>query len=90
MFDPDLVLPVTHGCLVKRSQAALHLLGAIDTLAQAQYFKLEVGPEVLEKPSGPVKAYTLQDFSAVNRFESKFIYKKLYFLQSCQLLCFCN
>lgn len=71
MFDPDLVLPITPGCLVKRSQAALHLLGALDTLAQAQYYKLEVGPEILEKQLGPTKAYTLQDFSAVNRFESK-------------------
>lgn len=71
MFDSDLALPVSTGCLVKRSQAALHLLGALDTLAQAQFCKLEVGPEVLEKHPGPAKTYTLQDFSAVNRFESK-------------------
>lgn len=71
MFDSDLALPVSAGCLIKRSQAALHLLGALDTLAQAQYYKMEVGPEILEKHPGPAKAYTLQDFSAVNRFESK-------------------
>ncbi|KAL0280278.1 UNVERIFIED_CONTAM: hypothetical protein PYX00_001618 [Menopon gallinae] len=70
MFDPDLILPVNAGCLVKRSQAALHLLGALDTLSQAQLQKIEIGSEVIEKQVGPTKAYTLQDFLAVNRFEN--------------------
>lgn len=78
MFDPNLILPVNAGCLVKRSQAALHLLGALDTLSRAQLEKIEIGAEVIEKQAGPAKAYTLQDFLAVNRFESMFFHSCMY------------
>lgn len=70
MLEPSLCLPAAAGCQVRRSQAALHLLAALDTLTQAHALHMDVTPEVPEALPGPAKAFSVQDFSPVNRFES--------------------
>lgn len=71
ILSPELSLPSTPGCSVTRSQAALHLLGVLDTLTAAQDKKLtvRVAGEDADMHSG--KVFIWDDFSTVNRFESK-------------------
>lgn len=71
ILGPALCLPSTAGCHIRRSQAALHLLAALDTLAQAHALHMDVIPEAPEALPGPSKTFSIQDFSAVNRFESE-------------------
>lgn len=67
---PELALPNVPGCFVTRSHAALHLLGALDTLTQAQDLRLTIRPHGEEKTTNQNKVYIWEDFSSVTRFES--------------------
>lgn len=71
ILSPELSLPSTPGCLVTRSQAALHLLGVLDTLTAAQDKKLTVRVPGEDADVHDGKVFIWDDFSTVNRFESK-------------------
>ncbi|KAK1123904.1 hypothetical protein K0M31_006934 [Melipona bicolor] len=74
ILSPGLALPVVSNCFVTRSQAAMHLLGCLDTLAQAQNENFTVIEENECNQSTHGKVYSREDFVTVNRFESA--YKK--------------
>lgn len=61
-----------------RGQAALHLLGVLDTLTQAQQKNLTVRPPG-DNLDTPDKVYIWDDFSVVNRFESMNLFLVFYF-----------
>ncbi|KAF6200669.1 hypothetical protein GE061_005112 [Apolygus lucorum] len=65
----QLALPTITGCTVTRSQAALHLLAALDTLTSTEHV---LSPNAEEKRSrqSQSKVYSKEDFSTVGRFES--------------------
>jgi E3 ubiquitin-protein ligase MYCBP2 len=67
----ELALPVLASCFVTRSQAALHLLGCLDTLTQAQDHRFTVREESDDRQAAVGKVYSREDFAAVTRFESK-------------------
>jgi E3 ubiquitin-protein ligase MYCBP2 len=73
ILSAELALPVVASCFVTRSQAALHLLGCLDTLTQAQDHRFTVGEESDDKQAGCGKVYSREDFAAVTRFESKLL-----------------
>ncbi|XP_012285925.1 E3 ubiquitin-protein ligase MYCBP2 [Orussus abietinus] len=69
ILSPGLALPMVPFCFVTRSQAAMHLLGCLDTLTQAQEEQLTIVEqnECSQSPQG--KVYSREDFSTVSRFE---------------------
>ena len=69
ILSPDLALPVTTDCLVSRSQAALNLLSCLDTITSSPVGNLIAGEEDSSRVAG-TKAYSKEDFSIVNRFDS--------------------
>ena len=69
ILSPDLALPVTSGCLVSRSQAALNLLSCLDTITGSPATALTRCEEE-NRGTGSLKALSKEDFSIVNRFES--------------------
>ncbi|XP_054276655.1 E3 ubiquitin-protein ligase MYCBP2-like [Macrosteles quadrilineatus] len=69
ILSPQLSLPWTPGCLVTRTQAALHLLGVLDTLTAAQERRLTLCPQG-DTADPQDKVFIWDDFSTVNRFES--------------------
>ena len=69
IMSPDLALPVTTGCLVSRSQAALNLLSCLDTITSSPLSSLAHADEDTGRV-GSSKAYSKEDFSIVNRFDS--------------------
>ena len=69
ILSPDLALPVTSGCLVSRSQAALNLLSCLDTITGSPMTTLTRGEEE-NRATGGLKTLSKEDFSIVNRFES--------------------
>ena len=69
ILSPDLALPVTTNCLVSRSQAALNLLSCLDTITSSPVGNLSPGEEDGARVAG-AKAYSKEDFSIVNRFDS--------------------
>lgn len=69
IFSPGLALPVTQA-LITRTQAAMHLLGCLDTLTQAQEEKLTIFEENESNQSSQDKAYSREDFVTVSRFEN--------------------
>ena len=69
ILSPDLALPVTSGCLVSRSQAALNLLSCLDTITGSPSATLTRSEEE-SRGTGSLKALSKEDFSIVNRFES--------------------
>lgn len=71
VLSAELALPVVASCFVTRSQAALHLLGCLDTLTQAQDHRFTVREENDDRQAGCGKIYSREDFAAVTRFESK-------------------
>lgn len=73
ILNPGLALPVVSNCFVTRSQAAMHLLGCLDTLTQAQDENLSIVEED-ECNQSPYGKSCREDFVTVNRFESE--YKK--------------
>lgn len=74
ILNPGLALPVVSNCFVTRSQAAMHLLGCLDTLTQAQDENLSIVEEDECNQSAHGKPCSREDFVTVNRFESE--YKK--------------
>ncbi|XP_066580931.1 E3 ubiquitin-protein ligase MYCBP2 [Prorops nasuta] len=70
ILSADLALPIIPNCFVTRSQAAMHLLGCLDTLTQAQDENLSVTEENECNHSSSGKVYTREDFVTVSRFES--------------------
>ncbi|KAK9309341.1 hypothetical protein QLX08_000965 [Tetragonisca angustula] len=70
ILSPGLALPGVSNCFVTRSQAAMHLLGCLDTLAQAQNENLTIIEENECNQSTHGKVYSREDFVTVNRFES--------------------
>lgn len=70
ILSPQLSLPWTPACLVTRSQAALHILGVLDTLTQAQEKRLTVRTQS-DSQEPLYKVSSWDDFTVVNRFESK-------------------
>ncbi|CAK9797457.1 E3 ubiquitin-protein ligase MYCBP2 [Anthophora quadrimaculata] len=70
ILSPGLALPVVSNCFVTRSQAAMHLLGCLDTLTQAQDENLCIVEENECNQSTNGKVYSREDFVTVNRFES--------------------
>uniref|UniRef100_A0A1B6EGK8 PHR domain-containing protein n=1 Tax=Clastoptera arizonana TaxID=38151 RepID=A0A1B6EGK8_9HEMI len=70
ILSPELSLPSVPGCLVTRSQAALHLLGVLDTLTAAQDKRLVVKPQGEEAEVVDGKVFVWEDYSSVTRFES--------------------
>ncbi|XP_076385847.1 MYC binding protein highwire isoform X12 [Megachile rotundata] len=70
ILNPGLALPVVSNCFVTRSQAAMHLLGCLDTLTQAQDENLSIVEENECNQSTHGKAYSREDFVTVNRFET--------------------
>lgn len=74
ILSPGLTLPVVSNCFVTRSQAAMHLLGCLDTLTQAQDENFSIVEENECNQSTHGKVYSREDFVTVNRFESA--YKK--------------
>lgn len=71
ILSPELALPIVANCFVTRSQAALHLLGCLDTLTQAQDEKLVVAEEHECAQTSQGKVYSREDFVTVSRFESR-------------------
>lgn len=71
ILSAELALPVLASCFVTRSQAALHLLGCLDTLTQAQDHHFTVREESDDRQAAVGKVYSREDFAAVTRFESK-------------------
>ncbi|XP_046683725.1 E3 ubiquitin-protein ligase MYCBP2 isoform X4 [Homalodisca vitripennis] len=69
ILRPQLSLPWTPGCQVTRYQAALHLLGVLDTLTQAQEKRLTVRAHT-DQTETQDKVFIWDDFCTVNRFES--------------------
>ena len=69
ILAPDLALPVSSGCLVSRSQAALNLLSCLDTITSSPATNLAHADEDSARLGG-AKAYSKEDFSIVNRFDS--------------------
>ena len=69
IMSPDLALPVTPGCLVSRSQAALNLLSCLDTITSSPTGNLTHTEEESSR-AGSSKAFSKEDFSIVNRFDS--------------------
>ena len=69
ILAPEMALPVSPGSLVSRNQASLNLLSCLDVLCQLPEVSLTSLEEEQGK-GGPSKAYTKEDFSVVNRFES--------------------
>lgn len=74
VLSPELSLPSTPGCWVTRSQAALHLLGVLDTLTTAQDKRLTVRAQGEEVEVHDGKVFVWEDFSSVTRFESNFVH----------------
>lgn len=72
ILSPGLALPVVANCFVTRSQAAMHLLGCLDTLTQAQDENLSIVEENECNQSIHGKVYSREDFVTVNRFESAY------------------
>lgn len=70
ILSPGLALPVVSSCFVTRSQAAMHLLGCLDTLTQAQDENLSIIEENECHQSTHGKIYSREDFVTVSRFES--------------------
>lgn len=70
ILNPGLALPVVPTCFVTRSQAAMHLLGCLDTLTQAQDENLSIVEENECNQSTHSKVYSREDFATVSRFES--------------------
>ncbi|XP_046604041.1 E3 ubiquitin-protein ligase MYCBP2 isoform X2 [Neodiprion virginianus] len=70
ILSPALALPVVSNCFVTRSQAAMHLLGCLDSLTQAQDEKLVVVEEHECTQTSQGKVYSREDFVTVSRFES--------------------
>lgn len=70
ILSPGLALPVVTTCFVTRTQAAMHLLGCLDTLTQAQDERLVVVEENESTQSTNDKIYSREDFVTVNRFEN--------------------
>ncbi|XP_076287336.1 MYC binding protein highwire isoform X6 [Lasioglossum baleicum] len=70
ILSPGLALPVVSNCFVTRSQAAMHLLGCLDTLTQAQDENLSIIEENECNQTTQGKVYSREDFVTVNRFES--------------------
>ncbi|KAG9437358.1 E3 ubiquitin-protein ligase MYCBP2 isoform X10 [Apis mellifera carnica] len=70
ILSPGLALPVVSNCFVTRSQAAMHLLGCLDTLTQAQDENFSIIEENECNQSTHGKVYSREDFVTVNRFES--------------------
>ncbi|XP_076623337.1 MYC binding protein highwire isoform X2 [Colletes latitarsis] len=70
ILSPGLALPVVSNCFVTRSQAAMHLLGCLDTLTQAQDESLCIIEENECNQTTHGKVYSHEDFVTVNRFES--------------------
>ena len=68
IMTPDLALPVTPGCLVSRSQAALNLLSCLDTITSSPATLTHCEEE--NTRLGTAKSYSKEDFSIVNRFDS--------------------
>ncbi|GLH12984.1 Probable E3 ubiquitin-protein ligase HERC2 [Gryllus bimaculatus] len=58
ILSAELALPAASHCHVTRAQAALHLLGCLDTLTQAQEQRLGVREERAERPAGAGKVYS--------------------------------
>ncbi|XP_050038840.1 E3 ubiquitin-protein ligase MYCBP2 [Dermacentor andersoni] len=70
-LGPELSLPGVAGHPVGRCQAALNLLGALDVLTAAQEKDLSVREDIEQaRQQSLARAYTRDDFSIVNRFES--------------------
>ena len=70
ILSPGLALPVVPTCFVTRTQAAMHLLGCLDTLTQAQDEKLTIIEENECSSSVHNKVYSREDFVTVSRFEN--------------------
>ncbi|XP_043286736.1 E3 ubiquitin-protein ligase MYCBP2 isoform X2 [Venturia canescens] len=70
ILSPGLALPVVQNCFVTRTQAAMHLLGCLDTLTQAQDEKLTIVEENECTNSTHDKIYSREDYSTVSRFEN--------------------
>ncbi|XP_014287849.1 E3 ubiquitin-protein ligase MYCBP2 isoform X3 [Halyomorpha halys] len=69
LLSGQLALPTVQGHTVTRSQAALHILAALDTLTSIETV---LSPTTDEKRTRQAhsKVYTKEDFSTVSRFES--------------------
>lgn len=72
ILSPGLALPVVSNCFVTRSQAAMHLLGCLDTLTQAQDENFSIVEENECNQATHGKVYSREDFVTVNRFESAY------------------
>ncbi|KAK0177732.1 hypothetical protein PV328_001750 [Microctonus aethiopoides] len=70
ILSPGLALPVVPMCFVTRTQAAMHLLGCLDTLTQAQDERLTVVEENETNQLAHDKVFSREDFVTVNRFEN--------------------
>ncbi|XP_063987126.1 E3 ubiquitin-protein ligase MYCBP2 isoform X2 [Diachasmimorpha longicaudata] len=69
ILSPSLSLPVIPLCFVTRTQAAMHLLGCLDTVTQAQEERLLVVEEN-EMNQSHDKVYSREDYATVSRFEN--------------------
>ena len=70
IMTADLALPVSPGCLVSRSQAALNLLSCLDTITSVSPLNSLSHSDEDSARLGSSKAYSKEDFSIVNRFDS--------------------
>ncbi|XP_024084698.1 E3 ubiquitin-protein ligase MYCBP2 isoform X3 [Cimex lectularius] len=69
ILSGQLALPTIPGHTVTRSQAALHLLAALDTLTSTEHILSPTAEEKRARQSH-TKVYSKEDFSTVSRFES--------------------
>ena len=75
IFRPTLALPISSTAKVTRGQAALNLFCCIETLARCQQLQLPIMDGLNDQHKSLTKrTYTKEDFSIVNRFESKFFF----------------
>lgn len=65
------MLPFKAGIPISRAHAALNILSSLDTLTVAQEHNLQVLNDD-RKRQNLSKVYSKEDFSVVNRFDSKF------------------
>lgn len=74
ILSPGLALPMVSTCFVPRAQAAMHLLGCLDTLTQAQNENFAIVEENECNQSIHGKVFSSENFSRVNRFKSEYIF----------------
>lgn len=78
ILSAELALPVSSNCYVTRLQAAIHLLGCLDTLTAAHDMKMtSIREEVDDGQLLSGKTYSRDDFQTVNRYDTYFLVNRV-------------